>query len=133
MRLDYFSNYSTFSKGSTPNDDSRITETASEPIEQVSLPMPVNLDIAPPTEDTIVAEAVPIEPLGRGHRDRTQYVRLCDYVTYNAVCKEDPHHVFLPPLSPHRSKVTLFTCCHILCLMTIFLPSIWLSWRLLGA
>ncbi|CAA7047384.1 unnamed protein product [Microthlaspi erraticum] len=42
-------------------------------------------------------------PLGRGLRQRSESVKLHDYITYNVVCSQDPHHAPPDPTSTSSS------------------------------
>ena len=61
-------------------------------------------EIVTPTESGDTSESIPQENLGRGHQEKTQSVRLKDFVAYNAVPVDpDTHHA----LSPSTSQSSL--------------------------
>lgn len=82
------------------SENAAETENPQEPLSETVVDSSTrNVD----TEITnVVAPTDSFLKLGRGLRQKTESVKLKDYVTYNVVCSQDPHHA--PPVPTSQSS-----------------------------
>ncbi|CAA7039177.1 unnamed protein product [Microthlaspi erraticum] len=84
-----------------------VTENPQEPL-TADTQEPVSISVTEIEQEVrgdqvISPSAEPVPLLGRGLRQRSESVKLRDYVTYNVVCNQDPHHAPPDPTSQSSS------------------------------
>ncbi|CAA7060014.1 unnamed protein product [Microthlaspi erraticum] len=79
-----------------------VTEKSQEPL-TVNPQEPGSDHVTETEQEQRTVEEAAAPSLGRGQRQRSTSVKLRDYVTYNVVCNQDPHHAPPDPTSQSSS------------------------------